>query len=344
MANDLILLQKLCNSYGISGDEASVRDVILAEISPFATDINVDNLGNIIAFKRGARRPAKKLMLSAHMDEVGFIVTHITDDGLLKFSAVGGIDANVTCGKRVVVGSKKVPGVIGVKPVHLLNADERQRSIPLDELYIDIGAASKEAALKCVSPGDSVCFPANFRFERNMVKSKAIDDRVGCFILINLLKQDLPFDMHFTFVVQEEIGLRGAKVAAFAVSPDVALVVEATTAADIKGTPAEKQVCKLGGGAVIAFMDKSTIYDKALYERALALAREHDIKVQVKSLVAGGNDAGAIHTSREGVKTLAISLPCRYLHTACGMICADDIWATQELVHRLAECICGGLK
>ena len=209
MANDLNLLQKLCNSYGVSGDEASVRDVILAEISPFATDIKVDNLGNVLAFKRGARRPAKKLLLSAHMDEVGFIVTHITDDGLLKFSAVGGIDANVTCGKSVVVGARKVPGVIGVKPVHLLSTDERQKSIPLDELYIDIGAASKEEALDHVSLGDSVCFPANFRLERNMVKSKAIDDRVGCFILVNLLKQDLPFDMHFTFVVQEEIGLRG---------------------------------------------------------------------------------------------------------------------------------------
>lgn len=340
MTNELKLLQKLCNSYGISGNESAVRNLILEEITPFATGIKVDNLGNIIAFKKGASRPAKKLMISAHMDEVGFVITHITDDGLLKFSSVGGINSSAVCGKTVVVGKQQIPGVIGVQPVHLLNAEERQKSLPIDELYIDIGADNKNEALSYVSPGDSVCFSANFKLENNMIKSKAIDDRVGCLILVNLIKQDLPFDMYFTFVVQEEVGLRGARVAAFSVSPDVAIVVEATTAADIKGTPPEKQVCRLGEGTVIAFMDKSTIYDKGSYELALKLAKENNIKVQVKSLVAGGNDAGAIHVSREGVKTLAVSLPCRYLHTACGMICIDDIIATQDLVQRLAENLC----
>ena len=185
-----------------------------------------------------------------------------------------------------------------------------------------------------------MCFSSNFKLENNMVKSKAIDDRVGCFILINLIKQDLPFDMHFTFVTQEEIGVRGAKVAAFSVDPDIAIVVEATTAADVKGASAEKQVCKIGHGAVIAFMDKSTIYDRELYELALKLAKENGIKIQIKSLVAGGNDSGAIHATRGGVKTISVSLPCRYLHTSCSMICADDIWETQKLVQKLAEKIC----
>lgn len=340
MIEDFKLLQRLCDAYGISGDEVRVKDIILNEIAPFVDDVKVDNLGNIIAFKKGLKVPRQKLMISAHMDEVGFIVTNVTDDGLLKFDTVGGIDSNVICGKSVVVGDKQVPGVIGVKPVHLLGADERQKSLSIDNLYIDIGASDKEEALLYVSLGDSVCFSSNFKTENNMVKSKAIDDRVGCFVLISLIKQELPFDMYFTFVVQEEIGLRGSKVASFDVNPDAAIVVEATTAADIKGTPLEKQVCKVGEGAVIAFMDRSTIYDKNFYNLALKLADENNIKVQVKSLVAGGNDAGAIHSTRAGVKTIAVSLPCRYLHTACGMICIDDLWETQKLVQKLADEIC----
>ncbi len=338
--NNLTLLQKLCDTYGISGDEACIREIILNEITPFVTSVNIDNLGNIIAFKKGKKKGKTKLMLSAHMDEVGFIVTYINKDGMLKFEAVGGINSDVACGKRVVIGKNKIPGVIGLKPVHLLNAEERQKNIPIKDLYIDIAAASKDEALKYISPGDCVYFRANYKFENNMIKSKAIDNRVGCFVLINLIKQDLPFDMYFVFSVQEEIGLRGAKVAAYEVNPDAAIVVEATTAADIKGTSDEKQVCKIGGGAVIAFMDKNTIYDRNYYNFALELAKKNDIKVQIKSLVSGGNDSGAIHMSRSGIKTIAVSLPCRYLHSACGMICIDDLWAVQKLVQQLSSKIC----
>lgn len=341
MAGDLTMLQQLCESSGISGDESGVREMILAEISPFVADVKIDALGNLVAFKKGAKKASKKLMISAHMDEVGFIVTHVTDEGLLKFAPVGGIDANAIYGKPVTVGNKSLTGVIGVdKPVHLLKSEERQKSIAIDDMYIDIVANDKRQALEHVMPGDTVSFPANFKYENGMVKSKALDDRVGCFVLMNLIKQDLPFDTYFSFVVQEEVGLRGAKVAAFGIDPDAAIVVEATTAADIKGTAPEKQVCRLSNGAVIAFMDKNTVYDRALYDLALDLAKKNNIKVQVKSMVTGGNDAGAIHQSRAGVRTIAVSLPCRYLHTACGMICADDIWETQKLVEKLAEKIC----
>ncbi len=339
--NNLDLLKTLCNAYGISGNETMISDIIFSEISQFVDNIKIDNLGNIIAFKKGKNKPAKKLMISAHMDEVGFIITYITEDGLLKFNTVGGIDIKTICGKAVVIGENNIPGVIGLKPIHLLSQDERQKKVSLDELYIDIGATNKEEALQYVSLGDSVCFTSNYTLENNMVKSKAIDDRIGCFILINLIKNDLPFDMYFSFVVQEEIGLRGAKVAAFDVNPNAAIVVEATTAADVKNTPAEKQVCKLGQGAVISFMDKSTIYNREYYNLALQCASKNNIKVQIKSAVSGGNDAGAIHTSRNGVKTIAISLPCRYLHTSCGMICVDDIFETQKLIQNLAKEICG---
>ncbi len=338
--NDLSLLQKLCDAYGISGNEACVRDIILKEITPFVNSVNVDNLGNVIAFKKGAKQNKTKLMLSAHMDEVGFIITYINDDGMLKFEAVGGINSDVICGKRVVVGKSKIPGVIGLKPVHLLSPEERQKNVSIKDLYVDIGATSRDDALKYISQGDTVYFNANYRVENNMIKSKAIDDRVGCFVLINLIKQDLPFDMYFVFSVQEEIGLRGAKVATFRVNPDAAIVVEATTAADIKGTSNERQVCKVGEGAVISFMDKSTIYDRDYYNFALELAKKNNIKVQIKSAVTGGNDSGAIHLSRSGVKTIAVSLPCRYLHSACGMICVDDLCAVENLVQKLSSKIC----
>ena len=328
------LLEKLCNSYGISGREENVRDVIMNELSSFVDDLSIDNLGNLIAFKRGKERPIKRLMLSAHMDEVGFIITHVTNEGLLKFSAVGGIDDKVICGKDVVVGEKQIPGVIGVKPIHLLNKDEREQKVSIQDLYIDIGAKDKEEALNYISLGDSACFEKNFIYEGNMVKSKALDDRAGCFILTNLIKRDLPFDTYFTFVVQEEVGLRGAKVAAYSVNPDSAIVIESTTASDIRGNDEEKRV---GNGAVISFMDKRTIYDKDYYKLALKLADENNIKLQIKEAVAGGNDSGTIHTSRSGVKTIAISLPCRYLHSAVGMISINDLFSVEELALKFIE-------
>lgn len=340
---DLRLLEKLCKARGISGDEFEVRKIILSEIEPFADDIKIDNLGNIIAFKKGNVKPSQKLMLSAHMDEVGFIVNFITDDGFLKISEVGGISPQVVLGKGVFVGKNKVPGVIGAKPIHLLDEKGRSKVIPIDDIYVDIGASSKEDAQSQVKLGDGVTFDSEFKsLPSGKIMSKALDDRAGCFILINLLKQELPYDVYFTFVAQEEVGLRGAKVAAFSVNPDAAIVVEATTAADILDVPAHEQVCEVGKGPVISFMDRSTIYHKKYYDLALKLGKEKNIRVQTKRAVAGGNDSGAIHASRDGVKTIAVSLPCRYLHTATGMISVEDIIESERLIYSLIEDIAGG--
>lgn len=336
---DLSLLKDLCALEGISGCEDKVRERILQEITPYVTDVRVDPLGSIIAFKKGKARAKTDLMLSAHMDEVGLIVTHITEEGFLKFTTVGGIDKRILVGKRVSVNG--VPGVIGAKPTHMLKGDQRGAAVPLDELTIDIGAASKEEAEAVVAPGDPVCFASEFFVQDGAIFGKALDDRAGCAILIELIRQELPYDMTFVFCVQEEIGLRGAKAAAYSVAPEAAIVVETTTAADLPDITGEQRVCTVGGGPVVSFMDRATIYDRKFYELAFALAKEQEIPCQTKHMVAGGNDAGAIHQSRGGVRTISVSLPCRYLHGPTGRIAQSDYRHAQELILSLANSIAG---
>lgn len=339
---DFKLLEKLCTVEGISGDEGSVREIIINEIKPFADEIKTDNLGNIIVFEKGKNRAKAKLMLSAHMDEVGFMVTDITSDGYLKFDEVGGLDRRVVLGKTVTVGKNKVNGVIGVKPIHLSKSDERTAVPKYSEMYIDIGATSKDDVLSVVSYGDSVNFNSIYENNGYTVKSKAIDDRFGCLALIELIKSELEYDMHFVFAVQEEVGLRGAKVAAYSVDPEFAIVVETTTAADIAGVEETRQVCNLGDGAVISVMDRRTIYDKRMSEMAFECAEETGAKAQYKRAVAGGNDSGVIHQSRGGVKTLAISLPCRYLHSSVTVANVSDCDDIIKIVSALANKIAGG--
>lgn len=338
---DLSLLEKLCCETGVSGDEGRIRDMIFSEIRNFADEIKVDSFGNLIVFKKGRERPSKKIMISAHMDEVGFIVNDITDDGLVKFLTVGGISDDAVLGKKVLFCRNKCPGVIGSKPVHLLRSSEKKKFDSINDLYIDIGVDSKHEAEKYISYGDYISFFPNFDLNSNgIIRAKALDDRVGCFILINLIKSELPFDAYFTFVVQEEVGLRGAKTAVYQVNPDAAIVVEATTAADIPSVEGARSVCSLGEGAVISFMDRSTIYDREYFDLALSLSKKQNIKAQVKRAVAGGNDAGAINVFGSGVRTLAVSLPCRYLHSQTSMISVSDVEAVEKLVSSLAIEIC----
>ena len=337
--NNLSLLKKLCTANGISGDEFAIKQIILDEIKDYATEISTDNLGNLIVFKKGRAKANAKLMISAHMDEVGFIVTDITSDGLIKFDEVGGIDRRVIPGCNVLINNK-INGVTGIKPIHLCKGDESKKIPECDKMYIDIGADTKEDALSVVSLGDSITFASDYYENDYTIQSKAIDDRAGCFMMIEMIKQDLPYDMYFTFVTQEEVGLRGAKVAAYSVEPDYAIVLEATTAADIPS--ASKQICKLYDGAVIGFMDRSTIYDKGLIEKCKTIAEDKDYKLQFKRGIAGGNDTGIIHKNRNGVRTIAISLPCRYLHSQRSMIAKSDIDSVFNIAYDLAVEITGG--
>ena len=339
---DIKLLERLCKCDGISGDEGKVRELIIEEIKPYADSISVDNLGNLIVHKQGKNRAKSRLMLSAHMDEVGLMVTDITSDGYLKFDEVGGIDRRILLGKSVTVGMNRINGVIGVKPIHLCKCDEVGRIPELSEMYIDIGADSKENAVEYIKYGDSIDFVSDFNVTAYSITSKALDDRFGCLVLIELIRSELEYDMDFAFVVQEEVGLRGAKVAAYTVDPEFALVIETTTAADVPEIDENKQVCNLSDGAVISVMDRRTIYDKEMIALAFDCAEKTNIKAQYKRAVAGGNDAGVIHSSRSGVRTLAVSLPCRYLHSPNCVVNKQDCENMLKLVSELAKNIAGG--
>ena len=329
-------LEKLCSLYGTSGREDAVREYILSEL-PADAEATVDALGNLIVFKKGKHRANHRVMLCAHMDEVGMMITHITDDGYLKFDTVGGISMPALFGKAVRVGEKLVPGVIGVKPVHLLEGDEEKKYPKKESLYIDIGAASKADAEAVVSIGDCAYFySCVVPFGDGYVKGRALDDRAGCAILLEMLHTELEYDLWFAFTVQEETGLGGAGPAAYRIDPEFALVLETTTASDIDGVEGENKVCRLGKGAVVSQMDRRTVYLPKMYEKAFAVAKEHGIPAQPKTVVAGGNDAGVIFKTRAGVAVQALSLPCRYLHSPSCVIMEKDYDATRDLASCLA--------
>ena len=327
------MLKDLCNINSTSGDEKEIREFILNEIKD-SCEYNVDSLGSIIAFKKGKKAPKNKVMICAHMDEVGFIITDITSDGYLKFGLVGGIDTKVIVNRVITVNG--IEGVIGLKPVHLLSDDEKSKSPSLKSLFIDIGAKDREEAEKYVSLGDYAYFKNDFcELGNGMIKSKALDDRIGCMLMIELIKSDLEYDTYFCFNVQEEVGLRGSACTSYSVQSDISVVLESTTAGDLCGVTGGDRVCVLGNGPVVSFMDGRTIYDKGLYNLAMFVAKDNGIKVQTKTAIAGGNDAGAIQTSGRGSRVMAISLPCRYIHSASSVVKADDINETRKLLKKL---------
>jgi len=239
--------------------------------------------------------------------------------------------------RQVKIGGK-INGVIGGKPIHLLSKDESKKLPKADDLYIDIGAYSKEEALSVVNIGDRAVISSEIAEMEGKIKAKAIDDRVGCAILIDLLTKESEYDFYASFSVQEEVGLRGAKTAAYTINPDSALVLEATTAADISGVPRDRRVCVLGQGPAVSFMDKATVYDRTYYQAAL----NSGIPCQTKAAVAGGNNSGAIHLSRDGIRTLAISVPCRYIHSASCVTDKNDCEKALKLAKYMINGICSG--
>ncbi len=323
-------LKELCETDGVSGCEGAVRAFIKEKITPYADSITVDSIGNIIAFKKG-KNCNKRVMLSSHTDEVGFIISGITEKGFLEFKKVGGIDTRVIISKRVRIGKERLSGVIAMKAIHLQEKSEREKIPKTSSLYIDIGAKDKDEALKYVSLGDYASFDTEFEQAGNFIKAKAIDDRVGCAILLELIKEPLEYDTYFCFTSQEEVGLRGAKIAAERIKPDIALVIEATTASDVSGVFQKDYVTILSKGAAVSFADRGTIYDEGFYKKLLAVAKEEQIPCQIKQATAGGNDAGAIHLSAGGIKTAVISLPTRYIHSGASVAASEDIDAVYKL-------------
>lgn len=333
----LDLIRELCKIPSVSGREEKLRDFIISEIDG-CCEYEVDPNGNLICFKKGKKRPAKKIMVDAHMDEVGIIVSYIGANGFIKFQTVGGIDPMVMLGRKVVFENGTV-GVVGIKPVHMLSGDEKKAVPKADTLYIDIGAYTKEDAEKLISVGDvGVFYSEPLNLDVDKLLARGIDDKAGVAVLISILQLDAEYDFYATFSVQEEIGLRGAKTAAYTVSPDAAVILEATTAADIYGVDPDSQVCKLGGGPAISFMDKSTMYNKKLFDFGDAIPVRH----QVKEYVSGGNNAGAVHLSKSGVPTLTVSLPTRYIHSPSCVASYRDLGDMQRFSLALIEALASG--
>ena len=319
----LELLKELCRLNGVSGAEDPVRNFIQTQAQPYADSLRSDALGNLIVFKRGKKSTGNKLLLAAHMDEVGVIVTRITEEGFLKFDFVGGVDRRVAIGKPVVLGENEIPGLIGLKAIHLVSREEEEKVPKTDALYIDIGAKDREEAEKLVPPGTYGSFVGPPQeFGQGFLKAKAIDDRIGCAIMLELLKEDLPLDVTFAFTAQEEVGTRGAFGSAVSVSPEVARVEGA------------RRVCAPGKGPVISYMDGATIYDRDLFENLRRLAEEHGIPWQTKEYIAGGNDARTIQRSRSGVRVAALSAAVRYLHapaTVGSLADFENMWKLTRL-------------
>lgn len=315
-----MLIKELTQLSGVSGFEDEVRAFLKEHIHH--AQVSVDCMGNLICHKAGK---GKRVMVAAHMDEVGLIITKITDDGYLKFDAVGGIETAVLSGKRVYIGGNKIPGVTDAKAVHLQSRAEMGTPLKIKDMSIDIGASSKEEAEQAVSPGDYAVFDSPFKeLESGYVKSKALDDRVGCAVLLELMEEEYESDMYFVFTTQEEVGLRGAKTAAYQIKPDIALVIEGTTCTDVSGSIPEEYVTTTGRGAVMTALDGAAVSNKAYFDYIKRISKEYNIPLQIKRTTAGGTDAGAIAYSCGGAKTAVLAVPCRYIHSPVSVMQISD--------------------
>ena len=338
-----MLLKEITALRGPSGWEDEARNAIRSEAEGILAGrqgrVYADTMGNLYAFRKGADETKPHVMLAAHMDEVGFIVRFATEQGQLKVYSVGGIDPRCAVSKRVIVGEKAVPGVIGVKAIHLMSAEDRKKAPDYEMISIDIGAKDKEEAERLCPPGSYVTFESEYvEFGDGFVKAKAIDDRAGCMILLDILREsDYAGDITCVFTVQEEVGLRGAKVAARKVKPDRAIILDTTTANDMGMTDSHKQVTTCGDGPALTFMDRRAITDRKLFDDALETAKRRGIPVQVKRGASGGTDAGEIHKSGAGVPCLTIVIPCRYVHSPASVCKLSDIENAKRLALAVLE-------
>lgn len=325
-----MFLKELTKLSGVSGNEYEVRNYIKEKLKEINCDFFVDKLGNVIAHNKGKK--TQTIMVAAHMDEVGLMVSHIDSDGFIQFKAVGGIDQRVLNSKLVFVGDKMIPGVIGSKAVHQMSDEERGKSVSIDKMYIDIGTYSKKDTEKLVSIGDYVTFKGDYvEFGDNLVKAKALDDRAGCSALLELLSMKLDVDFYGVFTVMEEVGCKGAQTAAYLLEPDYSIILEGTVCADMPGVKDHSKVTLIGKGAALSLMDNSTIYDINEVRHIKELAKNNNISCQLRESSAGGNDAGVIHKTKEGSKVVAISIPCRYIHSAVNVASLEDYKSVVEL-------------
>jgi endoglucanase len=327
------LLEQLCNACAVSGDEGAVRKIVKEQLEPHANDLQVDALGNVLVTRVGTGRNRLKVMIAAHMDEIGFMLTHDEGDGIFRFDTVGGIDSRQLAGKPVWVGASKTPGVIGAKPIHLTTASERKKTIPVKSLRIDIGSKNKNK----IKVGDRATFATHYKRLGPSVRAKALDDRLGVATLIELVKHAPDnIDLLAVFTVQEEVGLRGSRVAAYALDPDLAFALDCTPAYDL---PTWDEVengrynTKLGAGPAIYIADRGTLSDPRLIRHLTDIAEDEGIPYQFRQPGGGGTDAAAIHRQRSGIPSISVSVPGRYAHTAAGIARIADWKNTLTLMY-----------
>lgn len=308
------LLPELSDLYGVSGNEGPVRKFLRSNLIKYSDENFTDTMGNLYLHKKKEGRPV--IALTAHMDEVGMLIRSVRDDGELEYSPAG-LDCRIMPGRRVAIGTENVPGIIGTKPIHLQSDEEYESSIKHKDLTIDIGAKDKDDALKYVKPGDYACFTTKFsELGDGMFTGKALDDRVGCTVLSELIKEDYDCDLWFCFTVQEEVGLRGASLVADHVHPDLVLNFEGTTANDIPDAKGHETVTRVGYGPAITFMDGGTVVRPELFDALRETAKAHGIPFQLRQGTKGRTDIGRIHSDLGGCAAGGISLPCRYIHSA----------------------------
>ncbi len=330
------LIKTLCELPGASGCEDKVREFIHKAIEPFADEIREDAIGNLMAFRKGKKALERPVAVCAHMDEIGIIIKHITNNGMLKFGFTGNIDTRVTIGKPVRFGETR--GVIGIKAVHLTTAEERKTMPKTKDLYIDIGAQSKKEAEKEVSLGDYGVFDSKaVKFGDGMIKAKALNSRVGCAALMRMIENEPPVDTWYCFTVQAETGFRGAMTMAYAISPGFTLVLDGAAASDIPETENGEAECRVRGGVVLPFMDASAIYDKELFELLRGACEKRKILWQANTRVSGKTDAGSILRTNEGVRVCALSVPVRYMSSSSCVASLSDIELMPQAANAFLE-------
>ncbi len=335
MSINVKLLKEICEVPGAPGFESRIRKIVMREVKPLVDSVEVDNMGNVIALKKGKAR--KKVMIGAHMDEIGFIVSHIDDKGFIRFHPLGGFDPKTLTAQRVIVhGKKDLVGVMGSKPIHLMSPDERGKSLALTDFFIDMGMSKKEVE-KYIAVGNPITRDRELIEMGDAVNCKSIDNRVSVFILIEALrelkKSKVPYDVYAVFTVQEEVGIRGASVAAHHIEPDFGFGLDTTIAFDVPGAQPHEMVTRMGEGTAIKIMDSSTICDYRMVDYMKKTADKHKIKWQPEVLPAGGTDtAGIQRMSKNGSIAGAISIPTRHIHQVIEMASKSDIRGSIDLL------------
>ncbi|MCX5708078.1 MAG: M42 family metallopeptidase [Candidatus Omnitrophica bacterium] len=335
------LLKKILDASGISGYEKEITGIMKAELKKSCSEVIIDNFGNVIARKGKGK---KKIMIAAHMDEVGFLVKHISKEGFIYFIKVGGIDDRILLGQRVVIKSKKgdIQGIIGAKPPHLMKDDESKRTVKYEDMFIDIGCKSREEAAKKVEIADPIVFDADAGIlNGDLCYGKAIDNRVGCYAMIKIMeKLKVPAEVYAVATVQEEVGLKGARTSSFKINPDFAIAIDTTVAGDTPGIKETESNLKLGSGVAITIIEASgrgVIVNEKVKELFIETAKKNNVRYQIDVIEGGMTDGAIIYMNREGIHTGVLSIPTRYIHSSTGVFNLNDLDSAVDLAIRIIE-------